>query len=288
MRRHMWIVAISIVLIAVAAEALVLNARLYPAVAATEEAVHLDEAFRRLVVLAVPVFTFVVVVLGYSIWRFRADSDAVQDGPAIHGHQLFSVAWLIVTTVLAGILFYNPGLTSWFYLQADASADMVVEVEAAQWHWHVTYPEYDLSVKSSPTGWELMANNAVLALPAGRRVKFEITSADVIHSFWIPAFRMKVDAVPGKTTTMYVTPSRTGTFADDINYRVQCAEMCGTGHPRMNMQVAVMEETAFEEWAAQQSMGMETMDMGGTDMEGAGGMDMGGAATDQHTEGDNH
>jgi cytochrome c oxidase subunit 2 len=82
-------------------------------------------------------------------------------------------------------------------------------------------------------------------------VKFEITGTDVLHSFWVPAFRMKIDAVPGKVTTLYVTPTVVGAFDDDPNMRVQCAEICGTGHARMRTQVVVVEPDEFEEWLAE-------------------------------------
>ncbi len=266
MRRDVWIVVILWVVLSIVGELLALNANIYPVVAA-EEAEHLDGAFRTLMMLGIPVFVFVVVVLVYSVVRFRTANGPQEEGPPIYGNRLFSVAWLVITSALAFTLFYNPGYTGLVYLRSNPNADLVVKVEAAQWHWHITYPQYDLTIKSRPLSFDLMEENAVLALPVDRRVKFEITSADVIHSFWIPAFRMKQDAVPGIVTTMYVTPNRTGDFEQDFNFRVQCAELCGTGHPRMNMRVAIMEPEEFEEWiAAQKKMQME----GGMQMEGEG------------------
>lgn len=266
MRRDAWIVVILWIVLSVVGELLALNANIYPA-AAAEEAEHLDAAFRTLMMLGIPVFVFVVVILGYSVARFRTANGPLEEGPPIHGNRLFSVAWLVITSALAFILFYNPGYTGLVYLRSNPNADLVVKVEAAQWHWHVSYPQYDLTITSKPVSFDRMEKNTVLALPADRRVKFEITSADVIHSFWIPAFRLKQDAVPGMVTTMYVTPNRTGEFEQDFNFRVQCAEICGTGHPRMNMRLAVLEPAEFEEWiAAQKKMQM----MGGMQMEEGG------------------
>ena len=243
-------------------ELIVFGMDIYPVVGSVE-AEHIDEAIRLLFILAVPVFAFVVAVLVYSVTRFKAGDEA-EEGPAIYGHTVFSIGWLVVTSALAALLFYNPGYTGWRFLkEAEQAEDLVVQITAAQWHWHVTYPQYGLTLKSRPIGFERMEENAVLALPVERRVKFEITSDDVIHSFWIPAFRMKIDAVPGIVTTMYVTPSRVGDFEEDFNYRVQCAELCGAGHPRMNMRVAVMEPEAFEEWIAEQKRMQE---MGGMEM----------------------
>ena len=84
-------------------------------------------------------------------------------------------------------------------------------------------------------------------------VRFEITSRDVLHSFWIPAFRAKIDAVPGLTTTTYATPDRIGSFDEDINYRLQCVELCGVGHGEMTIPVRVVEQSQFDDWIAQQA-----------------------------------
>ncbi len=233
---------------------------IYPPVAAVE-AEHIDQAARTLFMLATPVFTFVVVVMLYSIWRFRA-RDESEEGPPIYTHQTFAVGWLVVTSALAALLFYNPGYVGWQFLQRDPSGEIIVQVTAAQWHWHVTYPQYGLTVTSRPIGFERMEENAVLALPAGKRVKFEVTSVDVIHSFWIPALRMKVDAVPGLTTTMYATVTETGSFEEDAAFRVQCAELCGAGHPRMNMRVEILEPEEFEKWVEEQKKMMEMGGMG--------------------------
>ncbi|MBI2911334.1 MAG: cytochrome c oxidase subunit II [Chloroflexi bacterium] len=89
----------------------------------------------------------------------------------------------------------------------------------------------------------------------GRPVRFEITATDVIHSFWVPSFRTKIDAVPGMITVVYATPDRTGSFQEDYHFRVQCAELCGLGHGIMATPVVVVEPSQFEAWAAQQAGG---------------------------------
>ncbi len=264
MRRDIGIVAVLWILLSILGEIFVATIDIYPPRAAIE-AEHIDEAIRILMMLAVPVFMFVVVVMGYSVWRFRAREET-EEGPPIYTNRPFTVGWLVVTSALAALLFYNPGYTGWQFLQSNPNADLVVQVRAAQWHWHVTYPQYNLTIKSKPIGFARMEDNAVLALPVNRRVKFEVTSDDVIHSFWIPAFRMKVDAVPGLITEMYVTPTEVGTFEENSAFRVQCAELCGAGHPRMNMRVAIMEPEAFEQWVEEQKKMQEMGEMGG--MEG--------------------
>ena len=259
MRRDVVAVGLLWILATLLGEYLVSTVDLYPPRAALE-AEHIDQAIRTLLMLAVPVFTFVVVVMLYSIWRFRA-RDETEVGEPIYTHKAFTIGWLVVTAALAGVLFYNPGYVGWKFLKSNPTADLEIQVTAAQWHWHITYPAYDLSLKSRPIGFARQEENTVMALPAGKRVKFVVTSDDVIHSFWIPALRMKIDAVPGMTTTMYVTITETGSYQEDAAFRVQCAELCGTGHPRMTMPVVILEPEEFEHWVKQQ----KEKQMGSTD-----------------------
>ncbi len=252
MRRDVVLVGLLWVLATLVGEYVVSTLDIYPPKAALE-AEHIDQAIRTLLMLAVPVFNFVVVVMLYSIWRFRARDEA-EVGEPIYTHRTFTVGWLVVTSALAAVLFYNPGYVGWKFLKSNPTADLEIQVTAAQWHWHITYPDYGVSLKSRPIGFARIEENPVLALPAGKRVKFEVTSDDVIHSFWIPALRMKVDAVPGVVTTMYVTITETGSYEEDAVFRVQCAELCGTGHPRMTMPVVILEPEEFEDWIKQQQM----------------------------------
>ncbi len=261
MRRDVVLVGILWILASLVGEYVVSIIDFYPPRAALE-AEHIDQAIRTLMMLAVPVFTFVVVVLLYSIWRFRA-RDESEVGEPIYTNRTFTVGWLVVTSALAAVLFYNPGYVGWTFLKSNPTADLEIQVTAAQWHWHITYPEYGVSLKSRPIGFARLDESPALALPAGKRVKFVVTSDDVIHSFWIPALRMKVDAVPGVVTTMYVTITETGSYEEDAVFRVQCAELCGTGHARMTMPVVILEPEEFEHWIQeQQKMQMEGMTEG--------------------------
>ncbi len=199
----------------------------------------IDEAFNLLLVLGFPVFTFVLVALFYSIFRYRVkEDDLSEDGPALHGSTSVWLTWLIVTGLLAVIVLIHPGFTGVSELRSNPTADMVVQIEGQQWNWTFTYPEYDITIDKADT----------LVLPVDTRIRFEVSSVDVIHSFWVPAFRMKIDAVPGLTTTMYLTVTETGTFEENPNLRVQCAELCGTGHARMRASVEVVTAEEFAAW----------------------------------------
>lgn len=238
MRRDRLYVLILWVGLTAVGEVWAFNADFFP-VALAEEAIHIDEAFRLLMILAVPVAALVLAMLGYSVVRFRVrDPEASKEGPALRSHRPLAISWLVVTTALAVLVVFNPGLKGMNALSAGGDAELVIQIEGQQWHWNVTYPQHDLHYERA----------LQIAIPVDRRVKFEITSADVIHSFWIPAFRMKMDAVPGRTTTLYVTPTEVGSFDNEPNLRVQCAELCGTGHPRMQMAVHVLEPDEFDHW----------------------------------------
>ena len=204
-----------------------------------EEARIIDDAFNLLTILGIPVFSFVVAMLIYAALRFRSGGDASRDGPPIKTSTPVVVTWLVVTTALAVFILINPGLVGLAELRANPDADLVIEVEGQRWQWVATYPN----------GAEVRDE---LVLPVDTRIKFEVTSVDILHSFWVPGFRTKIDAVPGLTTSVYATPTELGSFAEDSALRLQCAELCGIGHARMVMPVRVVEKAEFQAWMADQ------------------------------------
>ena len=191
-----------------------------PPVAYSAEVV--DDTFHLLAVLGMPVFTMVITVLAYSMIKFRVKDDSTEDGATIHGNNIFSITWLAITGSLCVLVIIHPGLTGLAALAAEPNdGDLVVKVTGSQWAWRVTYPQYDNKSVFRPAN----ASKAVdLVLPVDRRTRFEVTSRDVLHSFWIPAFRLKQDVIPGQTQTMYVTPTETGSYDSNPRLRVQCAE----------------------------------------------------------------
>jgi cytochrome c oxidase subunit 2 len=204
------------------------------------EAAVSDEAFRFLLRMGIPVFAAVVAVLDVAVGRFRVRGAPDGDGPPVRSHRRLVFGWLGVTTGLALLLVVYPGLVGLADIRGESRADRVVRVEGARWFWTVTYPDAGVTT------------TAELVVPVGRRIRFEVTSKDVIHSFWVPAFRLKIDAVPGRTTVVYATAERTGTFQRDPGLRLQCAEMCGLGHATMRIPVRVVSEAEFARWLASQ------------------------------------
>ena len=200
-----------------------------------------DEAFDILMFLAMPVTTFVLIVLGYSVIRFRTSPDDGEDSAPVRSNKIFVGIWVVITVVLSVYVIINPGFTGLDALAADQDEDMVIEVTAKQWSWDYRYVDEDIEIKGARD----------LVLPSDTRILFKITSLDVIHSFWVPAFRIKKDAVPGLITEIYMTATELGDFAEDDGFRTQCAELCGTGHARMRTTVTVLDPGEFETWVAE-------------------------------------
>lgn len=210
-------------------------------VAAAAEAEVVDHSFALLVRWSVPIAAFVFAMLLYAALRFRARAGEPGESPVgTRDNPWFSWTWLLVTAALNAYFILVPGVGGLQGLAAGGTdADLVVQVRAEQWSFTFTYPEYGVSVKDR------------LVLPVGKRVRFDITSDDVIHSFWIPAFRMKLDAVPGRTREMYVTPTRVLSSRIDPTVRVQCAELCGLGHAQMRAALEIVGEDQFARWIAE-------------------------------------
>jgi cytochrome c oxidase subunit 2 len=227
----------------------------FPAVGA-EEADLIDEAFMVMTYMGAPVFAIVIAVLIYGVYRWRATGDPVkgEDGPPILGVGWFPKTWLALTSALAVVVMVFPGLTGLADLRADDTEDMVIEVNGFfGWQWQVNYPDSGISLSGGA--------GDVMVLPDETRIRFDVTASDVLHSFWIPALRQKIDAVPGQTTVMYTTITGHGDkdgdgdfdYDDDVAYRIQCAELCGLNHTTMSMKVQIVSSDAFEEWVDSQT-----------------------------------
>jgi cytochrome c oxidase subunit II len=196
---------------------------------ASEEAEWIDLVFWFTTAICIVIFSLVASITIYSVIKFRVRPDDDSDGPPIHGHTGLEIAWTAVPTAL---------VTAIAILSAVALAEnqsvpddkLTVEVTAQQFAWTFEYPQYG-GIQSS-----------VLYLPKGRTAELTLTGRDVIHSFWVPEFRQKQDAVPGQTTRIAVTPTKTG------RYSVVCTELCGLGHALMRTKSMVVEEPAFERW----------------------------------------
>jgi cytochrome c oxidase subunit 2 len=225
---------------------------------ASKQAAPIDTLYDVLMIVSVPIFVLVLTVILYSAYAFRMrPGQENEDGPPIHGNTRLEVIWTAVPAIML------VSLCSYAYavlhdVEAKHSDALVVNVQAVQFAWRFTYPGGD--------GRPVVSNR--LLLPKDRPVVFNIRSEDVIHDFWVPAFRVKVDAVPGITTHIRATPTKIG------SYPVVCAELCGLGHSVMRSTAVVVSEPAFERWLADAKA--PPANAGGGDTGGSGGGGRGG------------
>jgi cytochrome c oxidase subunit 2 len=204
---------------------------------ASTQARSVDHLYNIMLIVSVPIFVVVETVVIFSVWKFRMrPGQENQDGPPIHGNTTIEVVW----TALPAVLLVSLCTYSYIVLHRDERkrpGEMVVNVTGQQFAWSFAYPQ--------PAGTPPV-RSFELYLPVNRPVRFEIQSKDVIHAFWIPAFRLQEDAVPGITTSYRVTPTRRGA------YPIVCAELCGLGHTTMRTLVHVVTPQQFAGWMAQQ------------------------------------
>ncbi|HEY7467273.1 MAG TPA: cytochrome c oxidase subunit II [Dehalococcoidia bacterium] len=211
-------------------------------VVGSDKGEEISGAFTFLTALAMPVAAMVISVLVYSVLRRGSDALPPEDGPAYDGRGPFPRLWLGVTAGLTLLIMIYPGLVTLDdVIEKHKDPDLVVEVEARQWTWLMAYPEQGLK------------NQIEIVIPVDRKVTFNITSVDVVHSFWVPAFLMKVDAIPGHTTTISLVAVEQGDYSDEPLYRLQCAELCGLSHANMRVPVRVVSEAQFADWVKQQT-----------------------------------
>ena len=194
---------------------------------------EIDTLWDVLLIVSVPVFVLVMTVAIYSVIRFRARPGDRGDGAPIHGNTRLEVVWVLIPFLIVSTL----AVYAWVVLdnvEAKKPNELHVRVISQQFAWHFQYPQYGNFTADT------------LYLPNDRPVKFDIVTRDVLHSFWVPSFRLKQDAVPGMTTHIRLTPSRLG------RYDVVCAELCGLGHSTMRQFATVVDTPAFNTWVTKQ------------------------------------
>lgn len=208
------------------------------------------------------VFSAVVLFMAYCVWRFRH-----REGATAHYEPESKRLewWLTVVTGVGVAAMLAPGLYVWSQFITVPKNATDVEVVAQQWQWsfrlpgadgklgtsnsHLISPDNPLGVNpDDPNGQDdVIVEAADLHLPVDKPVKMLLRSIDVLHDFYVPEFRAKMDMIPGSVTYFWFTPTRTGSF------EVLCAELCGTGHGFMRGVVAVDSEQDYQAWLQEQS-----------------------------------
>ena len=183
------------------------------------------------VLIGVSVFfaTLICLAIIFFAFRYRRRSE-LERPPEISGDLRLEIVWSAIPLGFTLIMFVW-GAKLYFETYSPPRNSLEIHVVAKQWMWKAQHPEGRSEIDE-------------LHVPAGRPVKLIMTSEDVIHSFYVPAFRVKGDAVPGRDTTLWFEPTELGEF------RLACAEYCGTSHARMEGVVEVIPPDEYDRWAA--------------------------------------
>jgi cytochrome c oxidase subunit 2 len=203
----------------------------------SEQADDYDFVFWFVTAICLAIFALVASVSVYSVWKFRAKPDDDSDGPPIHGHTGLEITWTAVPFALVTAIAI---VSTVFLVRSErlAADHMTVEVLARQFTWQFTYPDHD------------DLSSATLRLPVGVPVELKMRSNDVLHSFFVPEFRVKRDVVPGEEQRIVFTPSEIG------EYSLACYELCGIGHAFMRNRVLVLDRPDFDAWVRRQQRAM--------------------------------
>lgn len=229
--RHFVVVGILVILMAVLTYVGVNSVGLMP-VQASAQAVPIDWMWNWQVVAMSFLFALIVVPMVYSLIVFRRKKGDASDAEHIEGNTPLEITWTVIPLITVVAFAYMGAYSLGESRRVDPNA-MVVKVKAQQFTWSFEYPEYGF-----------VSNE--LHLPMWRQVVLQMEASDVIHSFWVPEFRVKQDVVPGRVTEYRVTPNLEG------SYKVRCAELCGAGHAIMENNIVVSSQADYDAWVAEQ------------------------------------
>ena len=186
---------------------------------------RVDQAFIFITVVSVILLVLVTFFMLYFAWRYRRSTNPKVE--EIEGHLWLEILWTVLPTILVMVMFW-VGYKGFVLMRQVPEDAMKINVTAQMWSWGF---EYENGKKED-----------VLYVPLGKPVALLLTSSDVLHSLFIPAFRVKEDVVPGATTRLWFIAEEVGEF------NLFCTEYCGLGHSGMITKVSVMEPDAFRKW----------------------------------------
>ncbi|MCZ2126298.1 MAG: cytochrome c oxidase subunit II [Anaerolineales bacterium] len=202
-------------------------------VTASAQAVSIDHLWHLEVMVMCFLFGLIMVPLFYSLIVFRQKKGELKDGQYVTGHTNLEITWTVIPLITVLTFAYLGGRSLSDINRIDPNA-LVIKVHAQQFTWTFEYPEYGVFTTE-------------LHLPVNRQVLLKMESKDVIHSFWVPEFRIKQDVVPGRITEYRITPTLEG------SYKVRCAELCGTSHAYMENPVIVASADSYATWLNDQA-----------------------------------
>lgn len=229
--RHFVVVGILVIVVSILVYIGMAAVGLMP-VAASVQAGPIDRLWNLELVTISFLFALITVPLTYSLVVFRKQKGDTTDAQHIEGNTNLEITWTVIPLFLVMVFAYLGAGNLAEIRRVDPQA-MVVKVTGQQWSWSFEYPAFGVT-------------STELHIPVDQQVLLQMTSRDVLHSFWVPEFRPKQDLVPGRITELRVTPTLIG------NYKVRCAEICGTSHAYMEAPVIVSSQADFDAWMGEQ------------------------------------
>ncbi|TGK36080.1 cytochrome c oxidase subunit II [Leptospira gomenensis] len=213
-------------------------------VQASEVAKNVDNLYLFLLVSSLISFVILIGGMTWFIFKYRRKTDADKTAYITH-NTLAEFLWSFIPLVIMIVIFWWGWRIFADLRKVHDKGDIEIHVTARQWQWTFKYPNGVTVV--SPNATEkldsLFQPNGIY-VPVGKTVRLVMTSQDVIHSFYVPAFRNKMDAIPGRYTTLTFTPTEKGDFV------VYCTEFCGTSHSNMLSAIRVVDSETFDKWYA--------------------------------------
>jgi len=228
---HFVVVGILVIVIAILTYFGATSVGLMP-VQASAQAVPIDWMWNWQVIAISSLFALIVVPIFYSIVVFRRRMGDTSDAEHIEGNTPLEIAWTVIPLIIVITFAYMGAYSLGESRRITDPEAMIVKVTARQFSWTYEYPDGFVSSE--------------LHLPVWKQVILKMEAVDVIHSFWVPEFRVKQDVVPGRVTEYRITPNLIG------SYKVRCAELCGSNHAFMEGPVIVSSQTDYDLWVAEQ------------------------------------
>jgi cytochrome c oxidase subunit 2 len=214
----------------------------------TEEADDINSLYAITLALATFVFLAVEALIIWVCFRFRRRSNT--DPAQVHGNNRLEFGWTAIPVMIITVLFIlsAPLVVDLRDSEADA-ADLTVNVTGRQWFWEYEYPEEGITIQEIPDYDN--PDPPALVVPVDALVVLNITSGDVVHSFYVPDFLYKIQAIPGQINEMHFRAEEIGTFTG------QCAQFCGLNHAQMLLRVDVLSQADYDAWVEEQQAAQE-------------------------------
>jgi cytochrome c oxidase subunit 2 len=189
--------------------------------------------------LFVAVIVYGLIFFSLAVWRKRGSDDG-KPPPQFEKNPGIEITGVVIPLIMVIGLFYVTYIREGVVDFLKPNPYAVVDVTGYRWAWEFQYPGHHIAINGNPN----LESPATMVLPLGKMTQINLTSSDVVHAFWVPAFLFKRDATPGYTQHFDITPDRLGTYFGN------CAEFCGLDHALMRFSVKVVPVAQYDRWIA--------------------------------------